>query len=380
MTKNKNVKDELESSSSFSQCRAEYVLQNLPNIVKYILDCLNNEDLVRLKRVCTLWKDIASEILRNRVIFVTKHIPKDVQMKSILSPDMLLPYIKKKCTKQLIPEIIISELPNCKTCDDFARSSDKFTRQTRQHSSEPPSPLIHSSEPPSPLKHSSEPPSPLIYSSEPPSPLISTQLAVIPSLPKIRVHRFSLTSREIQENIINGMTDLSEIIDIPREELKCILWFVDGEVEQRVLNVMPRCPFAGISSCEGTPETYTALAFSGEGVNALSFVLTGEEGLETKIKAQNAEETFKHFKSRYEINQRKCVAFIFCSYICKCNLAFTLNKFEEYFPNLPILFYYNCRFFGANCIPKIKEKQENFIFTSSGRPWHIGTLVLVWFN
>ncbi|XP_023232404.1 uncharacterized protein LOC111632247 isoform X2 [Centruroides sculpturatus] len=343
MTKKENVKDELESLSSFSQCRAEYVLQNLPNIVKYILDCLNNEDLIRCKRVCTLWKNIASEILRNRVIFVTKHIPKDVQMKSILSPDMLLPYIKKKCTKQLIPEIIISELPN-----------------SRQHSFEPPSPLIHSS--------------------EPPSPLISTQLAVIPSLPKIRVHRFSLTSREIQENIINGMTDLSEIIDIPREELKCILWFVDGEVEQRVLNVMPRCPFAGISSCEGTPETYTALAFSGEGVNAFSFVLTGEEGLETKIKAQNAEETFKHFKSRYEINQRKCVAFIFCSYICKCNLALTLNKFEEYFPNLPILFYYNCRFFGANCIPKIKEKQENFIFTSSGRPWHIGTLVLVWFN
>ncbi|XP_023232403.1 uncharacterized protein LOC111632247 isoform X1 [Centruroides sculpturatus] len=379
MTKKENVKDELESLSSFSQCRAEYVLQNLPNIVKYILDCLNNEDLIRCKRVCTLWKNIASEILRNRVIFVTKHIPKDVQMKSILSPDMLLPYIKKKCTKQLIPEIIISELPNCKTCDDFARSSDKFTRffkavsyalslfniqqfflSARQHSFEPPSPLIHSS--------------------EPPSPLISTQLAVIPSLPKIRVHRFSLTSREIQENIINGMTDLSEIIDIPREELKCILWFVDGEVEQRVLNVMPRCPFAGISSCEGTPETYTALAFSGEGVNAFSFVLTGEEGLETKIKAQNAEETFKHFKSRYEINQRKCVAFIFCSYICKCNLALTLNKFEEYFPNLPILFYYNCRFFGANCIPKIKEKQENFIFTSSGRPWHIGTLVLVWFN
>lgn len=357
-------------SFSITHLHPEIILQNKPFILRYIFEYLNNNELRICKQVSTIWREAAEEIESQRIIILTNKIPKSLLKKGILQPQLLTPYLelRNKENVQFITEFVENHIPNCETCGAIKTQSAVFSISIGR---EGPRITCQQEEINILDQH---------CSSSTLCNMLLTQIAVFPSIPGIKIHRFSLSSEEFHGHIKKGMKNLSEVINVPNEELKCVLWFVDGKIEQCFLEMITVCATAGMSNCSNNPPTYSGIAFFGKKINAVSFTLCDKTMSMQNIKSSSAKQEFQKLK-KYKIDQNKCVAFVFGSLLCKCNMNHTISTFKEEFPNVPILFYCNTRFFGLNYMPNLGGLNiVRHLLLSDGYPWQIGALSLVWFN
>lgn len=105
-------------------------------------------------------------------------------------------------------------------------------------------------------------------------------MAIFPSLPKVQIHHFLFTSEEFYNSIKEDMSNFSEVTNVPKEEVKCVLWFIEGEIKSLV-SMRPKFVMAGIFNRYRFPSyrsrflagyTNRCIVFSGRKVNASSFI------------------------------------------------------------------------------------------------------------
>lgn len=174
------------------------------------------------------------------------------------------------------------------------------------------------------------------------------------------------------------MSNFSEVTNVPKEEVKCVLWFIEGEIKSLVA-MRPKFVMAGIfnryrlpssSSQFLTGYTNRCIVFSGRKVNASSFIFG---------RRISAKQKFEKLR-QYKIDQNKCIAFVFSSFKCKCYFTDILSAFREEFSSEPILFCSDSHFFGLNFLPSCYLNDEHLLFSNEIPTYLSIAFVLIWID
>lgn len=308
------------------------ILGNMADIVRYILYNLDNYELMKCREVCLLWKEIVEIIINDRIIMLTVKIPISKIENVLIQPDILYSYL---------------EFPN-KEKIQFITDCDEDTIHFPNNDT----------------------------LSENCYHLI--RMAIFPSPPAVLIRHFSLSYKELQDNLMKGKEIIPEIINISWEKIKCILWFVDSRSVKTACELMrkvPSCATAGIiDPCdmyESPPKKFKSkfrgIAVAGEKIKAISFTICHEKELNKNLAAK-----LKYYK----YNKNKCVAFIFYSFLTYSDSNKILSLFKELCPGVPIIMHLNFQTFGLCNIPNYVDENlddSSYLKTSS-------RVVLMWLH
>lgn len=277
------------------------VLTNYTHIVENILNSLDNSELLKCKYVCRFWKRIADKIMNGRIIVIKRNIPYQMTRMAITQPYRLqCLHFQPSHRDQFLLEFNFNYI-KCRHLE-FLKTEGISSKNCK----------------------------------------IMTQMAMFPSLPGIKVERFLFDSKHKQLSSEKRITHLRELINVSKEELKCILWFTKNSlnIDEIVL------PDFGVPSLllSTTPSIYKfdqseyyAITLSGKRMNAVMLKIVDDPPYK-RIKSKFINE-IKKVKD-YELDPFKCVALIFTNQ----NLTLetpnnVLCLFKETFPNIPILLY-----------------------------------------
>ncbi|XP_067130174.1 uncharacterized protein [Centruroides vittatus] len=325
-------------------------VMNYEYLILHILGFLDNQNLKRAMGVCRLWRKVAKWIFyRNRILFDVKILPRLImQFIAFHSPSCLFHYVKEeKENRNFIVGFDNSWSVDCHLCDKKLHDPLKFGINKLYKKSE----------------------------EEFSKDLFYVWIAFFPSFPGVNMNRFTFSSVEIQEMLEPSKTNFSKLTKIPDEETKCVLWFLDGKIDHRLLNVTPKCALAGLANLQDVKkrhENYRCIVFSGRRIKAMSIKLPRSEDKLREI-----------FTSLGHFVAYKSIAFYFSqksvNHDAENNSAFSL--FTKMYPNVPILPFNSECFFGVQHFPRIAENQLTIRESSFRKGTNLfAVLILLWFR
>ncbi|XP_023243190.1 uncharacterized protein LOC111641270 isoform X2 [Centruroides sculpturatus] len=259
------------------------------DIVRRILKTLDNSEIENCMKVCSLWKEIGESILRGRITIAVEDLPRDIIAITNFYPEYVLGFFKTQNGN-----INILTGYNGHSEENMERSDETKTI-------------------------------------------------------RLLLRLDARCQNEIKEKLKPGPTWFTELTDISKEETKCVLWIVDGILDDTFMKVIPQCAVSGISDISLCP-AYRCIVFSGRMVHALSFNLPKDHTLQ-QMKVIELKQ--------YNIAWNNCIVLFFNkSFMNWCNDRSNFSEIEIFskeFPNIPILFYSGCIPFGVEYIPNIFE-------------------------
>ncbi|XP_023225059.1 uncharacterized protein LOC111626017 [Centruroides sculpturatus] len=288
-------------------------------------------------KVCSLWKEIGESILRGRITIAVEDLPCDIIAITNFYPEYVVRYFKTQNGN-----INILTGYNGHSEDYMERSDETKTIRLLSRLDAQCRKNNHIKD----WRYSQRLNKLHSRSSR---NLLPIWIAVFPQLPGLKISRFVFSKDEIKEKLKPGPTWFTELTDISKEETKCVLWIVDGILEDTFKKVIPQCAVSGISDISLCP-AYRCIVFSGRMVHALSFNLPKDLTLQqmkiTELK-------------QYNIAWNNCIVLFFNKHFINwCNDRSNFSEIEIFskeFPNIPILFYCGCILFGVEYIPNICE-------------------------
>ncbi|XP_023213384.1 uncharacterized protein LOC111616193 [Centruroides sculpturatus] len=344
------VDTDIEVMSTTHQNFAKITVMNDEYLLVRILKFLDNRNLKQAMGVCRLWRKVAKWIFhRNRILFDVKILPRWLmRMIAFVSPSCLFHYVKEEEeSRNFIVGFDSSWNVDCHICNKKLHDPLKFGINKLYKKSEEDFDMD----------------------------LFYVWIAFFPSFPGVNMNRFTFSSVEIQEMMEPSKTNFSKLTKIPDEETKCVLWFLSGKIDHRLLNVTPKCALAGLANLEDVKkrhEDYRCIVFSGRRLKAMSIKLPRSKDALRRIFP-----TLGHFVAY------KSIAFYFSqnSVNDDAENKGALSLFTEMYPNVPILPFNNECFFGVKHIPPFEENQLTIRESSFRKDTYLfAVLILLWFR
>ncbi|XP_067130168.1 uncharacterized protein [Centruroides vittatus] len=329
------------------------------DIMIRILKTLDNYEVENCMQVCSFWKEIGESILRRRITLAVEILPSEVTAITNLYPEYVVRYFKTRNGNTNFLTGYNGEWEQNRERSDKNKTRRLLLRLDAQYRKN-----NHIND----RRYSQRP---IKLHSHSPRNLSPMWIGVFPQLPGLKISRFVFSKDEINEKLKPGPTWFTELTHISKKATKCVLWIVNGTLDDTFKNVIPKCAVSGISD-ESLPRTYRCIVFSGKMVHALSFKVPRDHTLQ-QMKVTELKQ--------YNIAWNNCIMLYFNQ--CYMNWCydrykfFNLEFFSKEFSNIPILFYSSCISFGVEHIPNICENtstiKECIKDTSD-----IATIVLLW--
>ncbi|XP_067132451.1 uncharacterized protein [Centruroides vittatus] len=324
-----------------------------------ILTTLDNSEVENCMQVCSFWKEIGESILRRRIRIAVEALPRQIIAITNFYPEYVVRYFKTRNGNTNFLTGYNGHWWQIRERSDKTKTRRLLSRldaQCRKNN--------HIND----RRYSQRLIKLLTHS---PRNLLPIWIAVFPRLPGLKISRFVFSKDEINEKLKPGPTWFTELTDISKEATKCVLWIVDGRLEDTFKKVIPQCAVSGISGY-GLPRTYRCIVFSGRMVHALSVKVPRDHTLQ-QMKVTELKQ--------YNIAWNNCIMLYFNQwYINWCNdrsKFVDVEIFSKEFSNIPIFYYSSGMYFCVEHIPNICKNTstiEECIEDSS----HIATIVLLW--
>ncbi|XP_023243191.1 uncharacterized protein LOC111641272 isoform X1 [Centruroides sculpturatus] len=307
------------------------------DIMRRILNTLDNSEIENCMKVCSLWKEIGESILRGRITIAVEALPRDIIAITNFYPEYVVRYLKTQNGNINILTGYNGYLEENEERSDrtkIKRHLSRLDAQCRNNNN---------------MKDRRYSQRLIKLHSSPSRNLLPICIAVFPQLPGLKISRFLFSKDEIKEKLKPGPTWFTELTDISKEETKCVLWIVDGVLDDTFKKVIPQCAVSGISDYS-VGRAYRCIVFSGRMVHALSFNLPKDHTLQ-QMKVTELKQ--------YNIAWNNCILLYFNQKFmnwCNDRSGFPeLEIFSKEFHNIPILFYHSFVSFGVEYIPNICE-------------------------
>lgn len=282
-------------SESGCQSIVGIVLTYYTHIVENVLNSLDNSELLKCKYVCKFWKRIADKIMNGRIIVIKRNIPYHITRMAVTEPQRLRCFhFQPQQRDQFLAEFNFNYIKEYLKTENVSSTNCK----------------------------------------------IMTEIVMFPLLPGIKVERFQFDTEHMWFTSEKRKAYLKELINLPKEELKCILWFTN---EYSYGNGFPDF---GIPSLLLSTSEYThkfgeskncAITFSGKRVNTVMLKIMDKFPY-GRIKSKFMREITKVKDNK--LDPYKCVALIFTNEDHTLQIQNNiLFLFKETFPNIPVLLF-----------------------------------------
>lgn len=298
------------------------ILSHTRLIVEEILNYLDNSELLNCRRVCSFWKEIAESILSKRIIIINKYIPYQFARTAVVEPHLLhqLDFLRHQKFQYLVgfnqTQTVAARLVKNGNVYIYPRLNDK----------------------------------------------IKIQIAIFPSLPGIKVERFVLNEERARIRIDERITQLTQLINVPKDELKFLLYFIsyDNLCYDNLDDTFPHLEVPWLLSTPINIRKFVSTgdccyAFSGKRMNVVTFNIEDFELHSLgRIRLRKVIEKIDDYK----LLPFRCLALMFISpNILREKEILIVYYFKNKFPNLPVLLFTDRYVFDLTTHDKTTKEQ-----------------------